>query len=143
MARTSLAPILTLAALCWVGPLSMVARAQVDVDVDVDLGGTVDDATGAVGEAVEGVVEGLAPGSAGAAATLDQSGAIEAVRSHRALPLEKIMTLARFHTTGEIVDAQLIAVNGFLLYALKVVEANGDVDELYFYALSGELVQTN
>ncbi|MHB1102228.1 MAG: PepSY domain-containing protein [Devosia sp.] len=143
MARNLFFPLIVVAALWWAGPLSAVARAQVDVDVDVDLGGTVDDATGAVGDTVQGAVEGIAPGAAGAAATLDQNGAIEAIKSHRALPLEQIMTKVRFHTTGEIVDAQLIQLDGFLLYELKVVEANGDVDELYFYALSGGLVQTN
>lgn len=145
MAHNLFFPLIVLAALCWAGPLGAIARAQVaiDVDVDVDLGGAVDDATGAVGDAVQGAGKGIAPGAAGAAATLDQSGAIEAIKSHRALPLEQIMTKARFHTRGEIVDAQLIQFDGFLLYELKVVEANGDVGELYFYALSGELVQTN
>lgn len=143
MARSSLFPLLILAVLSWTGPLTFAARAQVGVDVDVDLGGPVDDATGAVDDAVGGAVEALAPHTTGAGAPLDQSGAIEAVRSHRALPLEQIMTRARLHTSGEIVDAQLISLDGFLLYELKVLEANGDVDELYFYALSGELVQTN
>lgn len=146
MARThsSLLPLLVLAALSWAGPLGAAAQAQVGVDV----GGAVDDATGAVdgaagavGDTVGGAVESITPGDG--AATLDQNGAIEAVESRRALPLEQIMTKARLHTQGEIVDAQLVSVKGFLLYELKVVEANGDVDELYFYALSGERVQTN
>lgn len=142
MARIPLAPLLLLTALYWAGPLSAPARAQLDISVDLDLGGA-GDATGPLGRAVEGVVGSLTPGGSGEAARLDQGGAIEAVRSNRALPLEAIMTRARFHTQGEIVDAQLISLKGFLLYELKVVEANGDVDELYFYALSGELVQTN
>ncbi|MHB1111031.1 MAG: PepSY domain-containing protein [Devosia sp.] len=159
MARTLLYPTLVLATLCWVGPLSIAAHAQVDVNLGVDLGETVDDATGTVDDAAEGVVgddrggavddavgglvDSITPGNTDATATLDQQGAIEAVASNRALPLEQIMIRARLHTQGEIVDAQLISLNGFLLYELKVVEANGDVDELYFYALSGELVQTN
>lgn len=147
MARISLAPLLLLTALCWAGPLSAAANAQVDISVDVDsvdvdLGGAAA-AAGSVGNIIEDAVGSLTPSGSGEAARLDQSGAIEAVKSHRALPLEQIMTKARFHTQGEIVDAQLISLNGFLLYELKVVEANGDVDELYFYALSGELVQTN
>lgn len=143
--RTALLPLLVLAALSWAGPLGAAAQAQVGVDV----GGAVDDATGAVdgaagaaGDTVGGAVESITLGE-GAATTLDQEGAIEAVESRRALPLEQIMTKARLHTQGEIVDAQLVSVKGFLLYELKVVEANGDVDELYFYALSGERVQTN
>lgn len=142
MARISLTPLLLLTALYWAGPLSAAAKAQLNISVDVDLGGG-DDAAGPRGGAVEGAAESPTPGGTGEAARLDQSRAIDAVKSYRALPLEQIMTKARLHTQGEIVDAQLISLNGFLLYELKVVEANGDVDELYFYALSGELVQTN
>jgi hypothetical protein len=149
MVRTPSLPLLVLAAICWTAPLCASAVAQVGIDVDV--GGAVEGVTGAVGgtvesaigSSVESTVEGAGPDAGGAISTLDQSGAIEAVESHRALPLEQIMTKARFHTKGEIVDAQLIQLKGFLLYELKVVEANGDVDELYFYARSGELVQTN
>jgi hypothetical protein len=32
-------------------------------------------------------------------------------------------------------------VRGFLLYELKVLEATGDVVDLYFYARSGEVVR--
>jgi hypothetical protein len=150
---------LALATVCWLGLLGAPAQAQVSVDlgpvggadvgvdVGLDVGGAVegapDSGPGPVGDAVGGALEGLTPGDSTTATRLDQSLAIEAVQSHRALPLEQIMTKARLHTQGEIVDAQLISVRGFLLYELKVVEANGDVGELYFYALSGELVQTN
>jgi uncharacterized membrane protein YkoI len=141
MARTSLFSLLVLASLSWLGPLAAAAHAQVSVGVDV--GGAVEGATGAAGDTVDGVVESATPEGSDVPATLDQSGAIEAVESRRALPLEQIITKARLHTQGEIIDAQLVSVEGFLLYELKVVEANGDVDELYFYALSGERVRTN
>lgn len=123
--------------------MSVQAQVSVDVGVGADVGGTVDGVTGGAGDAVGGAVDSLAPDSTSTPANLGQSGAIEAVKSNRALPLEQIMTKARLHTQGEIVDAQLVSVRGFLLYELKVVEANGDVDELYFYASSGEPVQTN
>ena len=151
MTRTRILLLLTLTALSCAAALPTSAQAQ----LSVDLGGAVSVGTGGVGgsvgetigDTVGGAVEGLVPGGNPSAtevpATLDQDVAIKAVESRRALPLEKIMTIARLHTQGEIVDAQLISVRGFLLYELKVVEANGDVDELYFYALSGERVQTN
>lgn len=142
MTRISLPPLLFLTVLYWAGPLSAAAKAQFDISVDIDLGGA-GDAAESVGNIAGPALGSLTPGGSDEPARLDQSGAIEAVKSRRALPLEQIMTGARFHTQGEIVDAQLISLKGFLLYELKVVEPNGDVDELYFYALSGELVQTN
>jgi uncharacterized membrane protein YkoI len=149
MIRTLSLPSFVAAILLWIGPLCVAAQAQVNVDVDVgaDIGGAVESGTGAVESgtgAVEGALESVLsePGTGqGGATALSQDSAIAAVKSKRALPLEQIMTTARLHTRGEIVDARLIAVGGFLLYELKVVEANGDVDELYFYALSGALVQ--
>jgi ferric-dicitrate binding protein FerR (iron transport regulator) len=72
----------------------------------------------------------------------EQEVALDAVRSARALPLDQIVVAARRHTSGEIIDARLIELRGFLLYELKVIEAGGDVADLYFYARSGEIVRT-
>ncbi len=74
---------------------------------------------------------------------LGQEGALEAVRSHRALPLEDILERARGITDEEIIDAQLIGVRGILLYQLKLLGKTGDVNQLYFYARSGLPVQGN
>jgi uncharacterized membrane protein YkoI len=139
------------------------ARAQ----LNLDLGGTVESVGSTVGDTVEslsGTVDGVgnaaasvlggdrdatgssANGSGSAPAsiiTLDQNAALELVRSNRALPLERIMSLARLEIDGEIVDAHLIQVRGFLLYELKVVDADGDVSDIYYYARSGERVRTN
>ncbi len=118
------------------------------------VGNTVNDTVDGLGNTVDGVVDGTlgtaAPGSsatsgapAPAIVTLDQNAALELVQSQKALPLEEIMKLARLQIEGEIVDAHLIQVRGFLLYELKVVDTDGDVSNIYFYARSGERVQTN
>lgn len=73
----------------------------------------------------------------------EQELALDAVRSARALPLDQIVAAARHHTSGEVIDARLIELRGFLLYELKVIEPGGDVADLYFYARSGKIVRTN
>jgi hypothetical protein len=130
------------------------ARAQ----LNLDLGGSVESVGSTVGDAVDGLsgtvndtVEGVGAGAGSdtasappaAIVTLDQNAALELVRSNKALPLEKIMTLARLEIDGEIVDAQLMEVRGFLVYELKVIDTDGDVSDIYFYARSGERVRTN
>jgi uncharacterized membrane protein YkoI len=118
------------------------------------VGNTVEDTVDGLGNTVDGVVDGTvdavtpgsspAPGSpAPAIVTLDQNAALALVQSQKALPLEEIMKLARLQIEGEIIDAHLIQVRGFLLYELKVVDTDGDVSDIYFYARSGERVQTN
>lgn len=112
------------------------------LDVDVDLGGEgglgLDLDLGGSGE---GGLD-LSLGSSGAT-PLGQDSALEAVRNHRALPLEDIMLRARLLTDGEIIDAQLVSVQDILLYEIKVLGKAGDVSELYFYARSGLPVETN
>lgn len=94
------------------------------VDLDVDLDG-------------DGVPETNANGGS----ILGQDGALRAVRSNRALPLEDILLRARLVADGEIIDAQLIEVSRILLYEIKVLGKRGDVRRLYFYARSGALVE--
>lgn len=95
----------------------------IDLDVDLDGDGVTD--TSSSGAAVQ---------------QLGQEGALQAVKSNRALPLEDILTRARLVADGEIIDAQLIQVRRILLYEIKVLGKSGDVRELYFYARSGVLV---
>jgi hypothetical protein len=42
-----------------------------------------------------------------------------------------------------VVDANLMSVRGLLVYQIKVIEDNGRVNKLYFYARSGQLVRKN
>lgn len=137
MIRPAVLPLL--AALLLAAPVS--ARAQgLDVDVDVDAG------DGDVGVSVgsdAGVGADVELGSSGVTGTgNEQELALDAVRSARALPLDQILAAARRHTSGDIIDARLVELRGFLLYELKVIEAGGDVADLYFYARSGEIVRT-
>jgi hypothetical protein len=69
----------------------------------------------------------------------DQDAAVRAVEDLRALPLETIATKVHETTPGEIIDAQLITVDGFLLYEVKVLDGERlSVD--YYYARSGNKV---
>ena len=95
----------------------------VDLDVDLDGDGVPD--TSSSGASIQ---------------QLGQEGALQAVKSNRALPLEDILTRARLVADGEIIDAQLIQVRRILLYEIKVLGKSGDVSQLYFYARSGALV---
>ncbi len=98
------------------------------VDVDVDLGGDDD------GLSLE--LDAVGP-------PLGQKAALQAVRSHRALPLEDIMLRAKLLTDGEIIDAQLVSLQDVLLYEIKVLGKSGDVGELYFFAQTGEFLDLN
>jgi len=71
---------------------------------------------------------------------LEQQGALEAVKSRRALPLEDILTRARLIAEGDVIDARLIQVRRTLLYEIKMLEPSGNVRDLYFYARSGAFV---
>ncbi len=108
------------------------------LDVELGLGG--DEGLGLdVGVGDGGAGLGLAPDGP----ALGQQAASAAVKSGRALPLEDILLRAKLLTDGDIIDAQLIAVQDVLLYELKVLGKAGDVSELYFYARSGLPVETN
>jgi hypothetical protein len=102
--------------------------------VSVSTGG----GTTSTGSMTSGLISPLTSG----AGTSEQEQALAAVKSQRAIGLDKIMAAARGYTDGEIIDAQLITVRGFLLYDLKVLDSKGDVGDLYFYAQSGKIVQT-
>lgn len=105
------------------------------LDVDVDLGGN---------NALDvdlGGSDGLSLDAIGP--PLGQKAALQAVRSHRALPLEDIMLRAELLTDGEIIDAQLVSLQDVLLYEIKVLSKSGDVDELYFFAQTGEFLDLN
>jgi uncharacterized membrane protein YkoI len=73
----------------------------------------------------------------------DSERALEAVRSHRALPLEDIVETATEGHPGKLIDARLITVEDFLLYELKLLEPDGDVRTVYYYARSGIEVRGN
>lgn len=145
-----LVALLLAAPVLLLGPAS--ARAQslgVSVgggDVGVSVGGSGLSGGGTDGG---GSDDGGERGSGGSTSSPDagtgneQELALDAVRSARALPLDQIVAAARHHTSGEVIDARLIELRGFLLYELKVIEPGGDVADFYFYARSGKIVRTN
>lgn len=98
----------------------------------VSIGGTGNSGAGSSGQS----------DSSDQAVELSQQAAVDAVGSKRALPLDVILAKAHGLTSGEVIDAKLISYRSFLLYDLKVLATTGDVSELYFYARSGEQVQT-
>ncbi|MGZ9723474.1 PepSY domain-containing protein [Rhizobium miluonense] len=69
------------------------------------------------------------------------NGALEAVQSDRALPLDGIVTIARQLTNGQIIDARLHAVKGVLQYELKVLETDNEVRRYSFNARTGKLLK--
>lgn len=71
----------------------------------------------------------------------DQQTALDAVRNNQALPLDAILKIARRYTDGQIIDARLMTVRGFLLYQIKVLDTAGNVGKLYFYARTGHIVK--
>jgi hypothetical protein len=115
-----------------------VGNTDLNVGVGGDSGGIglgVDlDGDGIPETGTEGLTDGLS------LKPLGQEGALKAVQSHRALPLEDILVRARLVADGEIIDAQLIQVRRILVYEIKVLGKSGDVSKLYFYARSGALV---
>ena len=109
-------------------------------DIGETVGGAVDDAVdrldedGSAGDILE-----LFEDAAGRRAIqpLGQDRVLEAVRARRAIPLENMLDLAGAVVDDEVIDARLVEVRGFLLYEIKVIGAQGDVRQLYFYARSG------
>ncbi len=63
--------------------------------------------------------------------------ALEAVQSGRAVPLETILPDLEARTGGQMIDARLVSLRGFLLYEIKVLTPGGRVDVRYYYAQSG------
>lgn len=112
------------------------------VGVDIGSGDTTGSGNGG-GDGILGSTLDNLSGVTSAGGASDQENALNAVRSNAALPLDRIMQIARQQTDAEIIDAQLISVRGFLLYDLKLLDAKGDVSHLYFYAKSGRIVRTN
>lgn len=81
-----------------------------------------------------------APGSPAIAddnAELSESEVLAAVQAGRAVSLETLLPDLRARTGGEIINAKLQQVRGFLLYAVTVLTPEGKVVTEYYYARSG------
>ncbi|WP_155889337.1 PepSY domain-containing protein [Cucumibacter marinus] len=85
--------------------------------------------------------QGETPGNGNDNAELDLEQALKAVEDERALPLGRVLSIARNYTSGRIIDVHLVTVDSFLLYELKSLENDGEVSLWYFYASSGAPVR--
>lgn len=137
--RRAIRALLMSAALCSVAPAAAHAGGPEGPGGPHGPGGPGDRAPGGPLGHGEPELRG-APRDAGQP-SLDQDKALEAVRSSAALPLDQIVVVARRLTQGQIVDAELSAATGPLLYRLTVLEPSGEVRAFYFQADTGRLVR--
>ncbi|MDB5615650.1 MAG: hypothetical protein JWQ22_3303 [Devosia sp.] len=82
-----------------------------------------------------------APSVPAASPELSESDVLAAVESGRAVALSTILPDIRSRTGGEVINAELQQVRGFLLYAVTVLTPTGKVSTEYYYALSGQHVE--
>ena len=75
--------------------------------------------------------------AAGTGRELSESDVLDAVEAGRAVSLSTILPDVRSRTGGEVINAQLQQVRGFLVYAVKVLTPEGKVTTEYYYARSG------
>lgn len=66
----------------------------------------------------------------------------DAVNAGQAVSLTSLMPDLQARTTGELIDAELLNVRGFLVYAIKVLRDTGQVTTEYYYAQSGRFIGT-
>jgi hypothetical protein len=72
----------------------------------------------------------------------DQQVVQNAVKSKAALSLDAITALVDQDTDGRILDLQLLRYKGVYLYGVTVLEPDGVLHKLYYYARSGVRVRT-
>jgi len=68
---------------------------------------------------------------------LSEDDVLAAVEAGRAVELSTILPDVRSRTGGEVINAQLQQVGGFLLYAVTVLTPSGQVLTEHYYARSG------
>lgn len=68
---------------------------------------------------------------------------MEAVRSGRAVRLDRVLDQAIEQTGGELIDTRLVSVEDVLIYELKMLRPDGTVELLYYYARTGNPVTMN
>ena len=93
--------------------------------------------------------QGNANGNAGKADTaapspetpLSEDEVLDAVKAGRVVSLSSLVPdLEQRSGGGELIDAELRKVDGFLVYAVKVLAADGRVTTDYYYAQSGRFI---
>lgn len=72
---------------------------------------------------------------------LSEDEVLDAVKAGRVVSLSSLVPdLERRSGGGELIDAELRKVDGFLVYAVKVLAADGRVTTDYYYAQSGRFI---
>lgn len=70
----------------------------------------------------------------------EQDDAQQAVENREALPLAKIVAVAEGRSTGHVINAKLVRVDGVLLYQLTLLDESGRSWREYYYARTGNPV---
>ena len=70
----------------------------------------------------------------------EQDDAQQAVENREALPLAKIVAVAEGRSTGHVINAKLVRVDGVLLYRLTLLDESGRSWREYYYARTGNPV---
>lgn len=76
-------------------------------------------------------------GNKAASSELSDADTLAVVQSGSAVALETLLADLRARTGGELIDARLIRINGFLVYEIKALSPQGQVSTEYYYARSG------
>lgn len=79
-------------------------------------------------------------GPPGRRTTTDQDEAQGAVDSKQALPLARIVAVAETRSSGHVINARLVRIEGVLLYQLTLLEEGGRSWREYYYARTGNPV---
>lgn len=64
----------------------------------------------------------------------------DTVNSGRAVSLGSLVPDLTQRTGGRVIDAEMLSIRGILVYAVRVLRANGSVTTEYYYAQSGRFI---
>lgn len=76
----------------------------------------------------------------GPSGELSENDALAAVEAGRAVELSTILPDVRSRTGGDVINAQLQQVGGFLIYAVTVLTPSGQVLTEHYYARTGAYI---
>jgi hypothetical protein len=79
-------------------------------------------------------------GPPGQSNSAEQDDAQRAVENREALPLARIVAVAEGRSTGHVINARLVRVDGVLLYQLTLLDESGRSWREYYYARTGNPV---
>lgn len=77
---------------------------------------------------------------AGGTVHYSQDYARDVVNAGRAVSLASLMPELQARSEGSVIDAELLKVQGILVYSVKVLRTDGRVTQEYYYAQSGRFI---